>query len=70
MLRWPDRRADLKRSAGIDAFLEMFSAYELACVAELHWANAPTKSAEKIYREYGLLIEQLEAEIINAITLN
>jgi hypothetical protein len=69
MLRWPDRRAQLK--AGFDAdsrLAELCEAYEVACEAASYWARSPAAVAFERAEEYRSLASATEQDILNRIS--
>lgn len=69
MLRWPDRRAQLKAGFDRDARLaELCEAYEVACEAASYWAKSPAPVAFERLEEYRSLASATEQDILNRIS--
>lgn len=69
MLRWPQRRAELRqkwsRIAGLPA---LFEAYELTCEAAAHWSKISSPTGHDRAEEYRVLALEIEQEIDDAIS--
>lgn len=69
MLRWPEKRAQLKAGFDSDARLaELCEAYEVACEAASYWAKSPAPVSSERVEEYRLLANATEQDILNRIS--
>lgn len=69
MLRWPDRRAQLRAFSPDDARLgELFEAYELACEAASYWQKSDAPFGLERAREYQALADATEEDILLKIS--
>jgi len=64
MLRWPQRRTELRARCGKDTrFLELSEAYETACEAADYWAKSSSPEARARAEEYRALSSEIERDI-------
>ena len=69
MLRWPERRAELRRKAADDAhLLALCEAYEAACGAAEYWAKERPPLGPDRAAEYRDLASDTEEDILNRIS--
>lgn len=69
MLRWPDRRAQLRLISCDDPGLaDLFEAYELAWEAAGYWAKIDSGVAAERTREYRALAIATEEDILDRIS--
>ncbi|RXT47690.1 hypothetical protein B6S44_24855 [Bosea sp. Tri-44] len=64
MLRWPQRRMELRDRCGQDTrFLELSEDYETACGAADYWAKSGSLEGQTRAEEYRALAFEIEREI-------
>lgn len=64
MLRWPQRRMELRDRCGQDTrFLELSEAYETACEAVDYWVNSGLPEGPTRAEEYRALAFEIERDI-------
>lgn len=69
MLRWPDRRAELRRKFAQDPRLvELCEAYETACEASSYWSKSSAPVGPARMHEYRALILATEQDILKRIS--
>ena len=69
MLRWPERRAELRRMVPGDVHLcELCGAYEAACEAATFWAKAEGPVGATRAQEYRHLANSVEQDIIERLS--
>ncbi|MGO4176001.1 hypothetical protein [Bosea sp. TAF32] len=61
MLRWPERREQLKRAA--ERCIDLYEGYELAWRAYVRWTQQTEPNAAAIAEEYRKILIELELEI-------
>ena len=68
MLRWPQRRMELRQRCSNGAgLLELCEAYEVTCEAASYWAKMISPVGEARAEEYRALALEIEREINQAL---
>lgn len=69
MLRWPERRAELRQKFTQDPRLpELCEAYEAACEAAAYWTKSSAAVGAERAEEYRALITATEQDILHRIS--
>ncbi|WP_248310003.1 hypothetical protein [Bosea sp. WAO] len=69
MLRWPNRRTELREKFARDPRLvELCEAYEAACEAAAYWAKSPATVSKQRLEEYNALASATEQDILERIS--
>ena len=65
MLRWPDRRDQLRHAVSLAS---LYECYALACDAAHWWSKQPSSRGFALAREYINLVTELEAEVATELS--
>ncbi|MDU0339998.1 hypothetical protein [Bosea rubneri] len=69
MLRWPNRRTELREKFARDQRLvELCEAYEAACEAAAYWAKSAAAVGKQRAEEYNALASATEQDILERIS--
>lgn len=69
MLRWPERRAELRQRYATDpGFAELCDAYETACDAAAYWGKSTAAFGPDRAEEYRGLMTATEQDILHRLS--
>ena len=69
LLRWPERRAELRQRFSQDPRLvELCEAYEAACEAAAYWSKSAAEIGPTRAREYQALAMDTEQDILSRLS--